>query len=488
MVPARPSIHFTPPYGWMNDPNGLVFADGVYHLCYQHHPDDLLWGPMHWGHAVSRDLVAWEHWPVALVPDDLGTAFSGSAVVDHEGVAGFGPGALVAFYTQFIEEVPQCQSVAWSADGGMSWQTFAGNPVLRAPEGVVDFRDPKVLHLPGDTDRPWVMVLVAGEEVLFHRSADLVHWTPVGRFGAEHGAHGGVWETPDLFELAVEGSGRRRWVLTVSVQQGGPAGGSGTQYFVGDFDGETFVCEESPETVRWADAGADFYAPQSWTDAPDGRRVWLAWMSNWAYARDTPARVWRGAMSLPRELRLVRRDGRPVLAQRPVPELAGRARCLGEPVDRSLAAGTSWAVAQGLTAADVALSCPARASGRLVVELRRGAAVTRVVYDGTRGVVVVEPSPAGLPAGCRAGRQEALVTPAGDELDLVVLVDTTSVEVFADGGTVVLTNQVFGAGPTDVVLGAEAADLPVSGVRVRDLAGEGGGLSRARRSGAGGPG
>ncbi len=187
----------------MNDPNGLVHADGVFHLCYQHHPHDLAWGPMHWGHATSTDLLTWQHQPIALAPDHLGTAFSGSAVVDRDGVAGFGPGALVAFYTHFEEGVPQSQGVAASVDGGTTWRRYDGNPVLAAPAGLVDFRDPKVFR---HRDGHWVMVVAALDEVALFSSTDLLHWAPLSTFGRGHGAHGGTWETPDLFELHVEGT------------------------------------------------------------------------------------------------------------------------------------------------------------------------------------------------------------------------------------------------------------------------------------------
>ena len=307
----------------MNDPNGLVHAAGVFHLCYQHHPDGLVWGPMHWGHATSRDLLTWEHQPIALVPDHLGTAFSGSAVVDRDGVAGFGAGALVAFFTHFQEDVPQAQGVAFSVDGGTTWRPYDGNPVLRAPEGLVDFRDPKVFRF---QDSHWVMVVAALDEVALFGSTDLLHWEPLSTFGRGHGAHGGTWETPDLFEVPVDGTSESRWVLVVSVLGGGPAGGSGTQYFLGDFDGTAFTSDDPGERVRWVDHGADFYAPQSWSDAPDGRRIWIAWLSNWEYGRTTPASTWRGAMTLPRDVALCRAGGEVVLAQQPVRGARGPAR------------------------------------------------------------------------------------------------------------------------------------------------------------------
>jgi sucrose-6-phosphate hydrolase SacC (GH32 family) len=427
----------------MNDPNGLVHADGVFHLCYQHHPDGLAWGPMHWGHATSRDLVTWEHQPIALAPDHLGTAFSGSAVVDHDGVAGFGVGALVAFFTHFQQDVPQSQGVAVSVDGGTTWRPYDGNPVLGAPEGLVDFRDPKVFR---HRDGHWVMVVAALDEVALFGSTDLLHWEALSTFGRGYGAHGGTWETPDLFEVPVEGTEESRWVLVVSVLGGGPAGGTGTQYFLGDFDGTTFVPDNPPERVRWVDHGADFYAPQSWSDAPDGRRIWLAWMSNWDYGRTTPASTWRGAMTLPRDVSLRRAGGEVVLTQRPVPELASAWGSPAQLRDLRLGPDAPWEPAAAAAAYDLQLRLDlAGEATEVVVEVHRGSAVpTRVAYRPREGVLRVERAVDGI-EGVEPGGVQEVGLVAGDELDLRVVVDTCSVEVFADGGRVVLTNQVFPA-------------------------------------------
>jgi len=458
-------VHFTPPSGWMNDPNGLVWADGVFHLCYQHHPDDLLWGPMHWGHATSSDLFGWEHRPIVLRPDHLGTAFSGSAVVDQEGVAGFGAGALVAFYTHFVEETPQSQGVAYSVDRGETWRPYDANPVLSAPAGLVDFRDPKVFRHP---DGHWVMVLVGGDEAIFHRSDDLLHWTECGRFGRGYGAHGGVWETPDLFELEVEGAGESRWVLAVSVLGGGPAGGTGTQYFLGDFDGATFTPHDAPETIRWVDHGADFYAPQSWSDVPDGRRIWLAWMSNWDYARTTPASTWRGAMTVPRELRLVRDGDELALVQSPVRELDERRRVVEEHTDLRLAAGEPWQVVEAPAAYDLRLrSDPARGGRPVEVEVHSGAGEgTRVRWAPGASLRVTRP----VDALDGAGAVQEVALRADAVPDLRIVVDTCSVEVFADGGRVVLTDQVFPApGVRGLSVRAVDGEVRLSEVVLADL-------------------
>jgi sucrose-6-phosphate hydrolase SacC (GH32 family) len=468
-APQRPHVHFSPPSGWMNDPNGLLHVDGVYHLFYQHHPDSLVWGPMHWGHATSRDLVAWEHHPIALRPDHLGTAFSGSAVLDVAGDAGLGRGAMVLFYTHFREDEPQSQGLASSVDGGETWTPYSGNPVLDAPPGLIDFRDPKVIRYgapPGEPGGHWVMVVVAGDEVVLHRSDDLLGWTESGRFGRGYGAHGGAWETPDLFELEVDGTGERRWVLVVSVLGGGPAGGTGTQYFVGSFDGDVFTCEDPPGEIRWVDHGADFYAPQSWTDAPGGRRTWLAWMSNWAYARTVPASTWRGAMTVARDDRL-RHDGRrAVLAQQPAEEIEARGRVLAHEKDLAVGPGAPWE-ADAPAAYELRLRLDGGAAG---TTYRGAGGATRLTYDPARGVLHVLRSDRGLVGVDPPGGQEVAVPVRDGEVEIRLLVDTCSVEVFADGGAVVLTNQVFPMpDASGVALHVVGAPAQVRSVELRDL-------------------
>ena len=298
--PLRPAYHFTPAYGWMNDPNGMVYKDGEWHLFYQYNPYASVWGNMHWGHAVCRDLTHWEHLPVAIAPDGVGTIFSGSAVVDEKNTAGFGAGAIVAIYTSSGDA--QVQSIAYSNDNGRTFKKYAGNPVLTSNQG--DFRDPKVFWHEG-TSR-WIMILAVGREVRFFSSQNLKEWTYESSFGSEYGNHDGVFECPDIMELPVEGSQQKKWLVIVNINPGGPAGGSATQYFTGDFDGRTFTCESSPETVKWMDWGKDHYATVSFSNAPENRHVVLAWMSNWQYAGAVPTRQFRSANSIPRELALYR--------------------------------------------------------------------------------------------------------------------------------------------------------------------------------------
>lgn len=310
----RPSYHFAPEYGWMNDPNGMVYKDGEYHLFYQYNPYGSMWGNMHWGHAVSKDLVSWEHLPVAIAPDDLGAIFSGSCVVDKNNTAGFGKGAIVAFYTSAAAS--QTQSMAYSLDNGRSFKKYSGNPVLTS--NVRDFRDPKVFwHEP---TQKWIMILAVGQEMQLYSSVNLKEWAYESSFGEGQGAHGGVWECPDLIQLPVKGTEQKKWVLICNLNPGGPFGGSATQYFVGEFDGHRFV-NESPKTTKWMDWGKDHYAIVTWSNVPNNRTIAIAWMSNWEYANNVPTTQYRSANSVPRDLYLYAQDGDIYMASVPSEEL-----------------------------------------------------------------------------------------------------------------------------------------------------------------------
>lgn len=325
----RPQFHFSPPAKWMNDPNGMVYHNGEYHLFYQHYPDSTVWGPMHWGHAVSKDMVNWENLPIALYPDSLGYIFSGSAVVDQQNTSGFGTKekpAMVAIYTYHLAEGEkagrndyQTQGIAYSLDNGRTWQKYAKNPVIKNP-GIKDFRDPKVSW--NEVAKQWVMTLAVLDHIEFYGSRNLKDWQKLSEFGKGNvGAHGGVWECPDLFPLTVDG--QQKWVLLVSINPGGPNGGSATQYFVGNFDGKTFKNDNSPATTLWVDQGADNYAGVTWANIPssDGRRLFLGWMSNWFYANQVPTANWRSAMTVPRELTLQNTAQGIRLVSTPVKEL-----------------------------------------------------------------------------------------------------------------------------------------------------------------------
>ncbi|PQB05236.1 glycoside hydrolase family 32 protein [Aureitalea marina] len=327
MEDYRPLYHFTPQEKWMNDPNGMVYYKGEYHLFYQYYPDDIVWGPMHWGHAVSSDMVNWEHLPIALYPDSLGYIFSGSAVVDWKNTSGLGSEenpALIAIFTYHEPEAAetdaldfQYQGIAYSLDGGREWIKYEGNPVLPNP-GIRDFRDPKVRwHEPSQR---WIMTLAVADHISFYSSENLLDWNKESDFGLEWGSHGGVWECPDLIPMQVEGSDEQRWVLLVSINPGGPQGGSATQYFIGEFNGNAFTLdtafeqnllprpaqEGELEKAVWLDHGADNYAGVTWSDNPDDRILFIGWMSNWQYAQLVPTASWRSAMTLPRSLSLHR--------------------------------------------------------------------------------------------------------------------------------------------------------------------------------------
>ncbi|MFN8255066.1 MAG: glycoside hydrolase family 32 protein [Bacteroidales bacterium] len=316
--PFRPAFHFSPQTGWMNDPNGLVYYNNKYHLFYQYYPDDIVWGPMHWGHAESDDLIHWKHLPVALYPDSLGMIFSGSAVIDVDNTAGFGKNAMVAIFTLHNDNLLksglkniQSQGIAFSLDEGETWIKYSGNPVLNN-SGEPDFRDPKVFW--NSDIKKWNMVLAVGERIKIFSSPDLKSWNFESDFKPENdGETLGVWECPDLFKIKVKNSNTEKWVMIINHGDKAPNGGSGGRYFVGHFDGKTFVKEQN---AKWLDYGTDFYAGVTFSNVPDDKRILLVWMSNWQYAQKTPTKVWRSAMTLPRELELVKKDNSFYLTQK----------------------------------------------------------------------------------------------------------------------------------------------------------------------------
>ncbi|CAM01582.1 fructan beta-fructosidase [Saccharopolyspora erythraea NRRL 2338] len=434
----RPAVHFTPRRNWMNDPNGLVHHQGEYHLFFQHNPESSDHANLSWGHAVSTDLSHWEELPVALLPDDLGEIYSGSAVVDHDNTSGFfdtEPG-LVALYTSAGET--QQQSLAYSTDRGHTWTKYEGNPVIPNP-GVADFRDPKVIRY-GDK---WVLMLAAGDRIAFYDSADLKNWNRISEFGVGHGSHGGVWECPDLFELPVDGdTGRTRWVLIVSINPGGPAGGSATQYFLGDFDGTTFTSEAPPEEVRWVEEGADFYAPQSWSDVPD-RRIWLGWLSNWDYAKQVPTEPWRGAMTVPRTVGLTETASGVRITQNPVPELESRR---GKPQNWSGVISEQGPAPEFSGAVlDIVAEFRLDTATTFGVDVFVGEGQrTRIGYDVAARRLFVDRTASGTSISPGfAATHSAELHPDGDVLRLRVLVDRSCVEVFGGRGETVLTELVF---------------------------------------------
>ncbi len=322
----RPAYHHTPAWGWMNDPNGMFYKDGVWHLYFQHNPYGSQWENMTWGHSTSTDLVHWQFEGEAVEPDAWGTVFSGSAVVDHNNTAGYGNGAVVAMYTAAAENQTQC--LAASTDNGHTFVRHEGNPVITG--NVPDFRDPHMFW--NEDTRRWNMILAAGQQMNIYSSDNLKSWTYESSFGAGYGCHDGVWECPDLMKLKVRGTDKYKWLLICNINPGGPFGGSATQYFVGDFDGKKFTCESKPEVTKWMDYGKDHYAAVTFDNAPEGRHVALAWMSNWQYANQVPTMQYRSANSVPRDLDLFEHDGETYCGVTPSPEMtAARA---GKPSKR----------------------------------------------------------------------------------------------------------------------------------------------------------
>ena len=439
----RPTYHFSPLYGWMNDPNGMVYKDGEYHLFYQYNPYGSKWGNMNWGHAISKDLVNWEHRPVAIAPDVFGTIFSGSAVIDHHNTAGFGAGAIVAIYTQNSDR--QVQSIAYSTDNGRTFTKYENNPVLASE--ARDFRDPKVFWYEGT--KRWIMVLAVGQEMQFFSSPNLKDWTFESSFGKGHGAHGNVWECPDLFELPVEGTNEKKWVLLCSLGDG-PFGDSATQYFVGSFNGKEFV-NEFPSKTKWMDWGKDHYATVTWSDAPDNRRIAIAWMSNWQYANDVPTSQYRSPNSVPRDLSLFTVDGETYLQSAPSPELlalrdASKKRSFkvnGTRTIKEMIPGNDGAYEIELTIenqhADVIGFRLYNDKGE-EVDMQYDMKEKKFSMDRRKSgeVSFNENFPMLTWTAIESGKEA---------LKLRLFVDKSSVEAFGDGGRFVMTNQVFPSEP-----------------------------------------
>jgi fructan beta-fructosidase len=448
----RPGYHFAPRRNWINDPNGLVWFEGEYHLFYQYNPNGDVWGDIGWGHAVSTDLLHWEELPVALHADEHTMIFSGSAVVDTHNTSGFaGPGetALVAIYTAARRNPGglQNQHIAWSTDRGRTWTGYANNPVLDL--GLAEFRDPKVQwYAPGAF---WLMAVVLPElhRVAFYASDDLKSWRHLSDFGPA-GATDGIWECPDLFPL--DWNGGTAWVLKVDVFDGHVSGSRGSQYFVGDFDGVRFAPFPG-QPPRWSDFGADFYAALSWNGLPDAPRnpVWIGWMNNHRYAKATPTRPWRGAMSLPRRLSL-REDARGMLlAQEPLPQLADRRAQHRHEAGLRAEGGThAWPLdGNGRMQWDISARFALRDAREFGLRLGDDAGEhTLIGYDAESGAVFVDRSRSGLMTDHPdfRGRRHAPVE-AGPELHLRILVDNCSVEVFVNHGAAVITELLFPTSP-----------------------------------------
>lgn len=445
----RPVYHHTPVYGWMNDPNGMFYKDGVYHLYFQYNPYGSVWGNMHWGHSTSTDLMHWNFEGCAIVPDAWGAIFSGSCVVDHNNTAGFGKGAVVAFYTS-AKATPwgdvQSQSMAYSLDNGKTFTKYEGNPILTSSEK--DFRDPKVFwYAPG---KHWVMMLAVGQHMEIYSSVNLKEWKKESEFGAMQGAHGGVWECPDLVEIPVEGTREKKWVLICNLNPGGPFGGSAAQYFVGSFDGKKFV-NESPTQTKWMDWGKDNYATVTWNNAPDGRCIALGWMSNWQYANNVPTRQYRSANTLARDLTLYREGQELYLKSTPSVEVKkARGKKVSIPsfkVSEKHEIVNLFEEKQGAYEVEIVIQNAGASKIAFCLLNDKGEKVS-MYYDLNRKQFVMDRSESGT-VDFSKDFPAVTVAPVNvdKELTLRLFVDRSSIEAFGEDGKFVMTNLVFPSQP-----------------------------------------
>ena len=430
----RPSYHHAPERGWMNDPNGLFFKDGVWHLYYQYNPYGSMWGNMHWAHSTSTDLVHWQQQPVALAPDAWGTMFSGSCVVDHNNTAGFGKDAIISMYTSsrptpFGGDV-QAQCIAYSNDGGKTFTKYVGNPVIT--DEKKDFRDPHVFW--NEEAGFWNMILAAGQEMQIYSSVNLKDWKYESSFGHEYGNHGGVWECPDLMKMNVKGTNKDKWMLICNINPGGPFGGSATQYLIGQFDGHKFICEDEPSETKRMDYGKEHYATVTFDNAPDGRRCAIAWMSNWQYANQVPTKQFRSANSIVRDLGLFEYKGETYCSVLPAKEMtAARGAKVGAPTE----------------------AC------ELVVDIKGDAQITLRNAKGEKVVMTYDDAEETFDMDRRHSGNVSfsdafsVVTSSptyGKVRQLRIFVDRCSVEAFDGDGKMCMTNLVFPSTPYDKII------------------------------------
>ena len=485
----RPSYHFTPLYGWMNDPNGMVYKDGEYHLYFQYNPYGSKWGNMHWGHAVSKDLVHWEHLDPAIARDPVGHIFSGSSVVDKKNTAGFGKDAIIAIYTNNSVNHDEVQCIAYSNDNGRTFTKYEGNPVLTPFDGLKDFRDPKVFWY--EKGKCWYMIVSADKETRFYKSKNLKKWTYVSAFGKGLGQQPCQYECPDFFQLPVNGDKKKmKWVMTMNINPGCWFGGSATEYFVGDFDGKKFTCPDANE-VKWLDWGKDHYATVTFSNTGD-RVLGITWMSNWQYANLTPFKQNRGANGLPRELKLYEKNGKYYISEDVAPEVYALRKDTKNVADASVAGEKMLAgVAANMEGAfEIEADVTPDANGIAGIEISNNKRERTMIYfDMKQGKVVMDRTESGLTDfGKQAvphdielawdkqlaaeGKEPARITNSinykndfalatwaplslcedGKKTYHVdIFVDKSSVELFVDGGRIAMTNLVFPVAPYENV-------------------------------------
>ena len=419
----RPVYHHTPQYGWMNDPNGMFYKDGVWHLCYQFNPYGSQWENMTWGPSTSTDLVHWKAEPTAITPDALGTIFSGCCVVDKNNTAGFGNDAVIAFYTS--AGARQMQSMAYSTDGGKTFTKYENNPIITS--NVPDFRDPHVFW--NAEAGFWNMILAAGQQMSIYSSKDLKEWKHESDFGAEYGNHGGVWECPDLMKMKVRGTDKEKWMLICNINPGGPFGGSATQYFIGEFDGHKFTCEDEPSETKWMDYGKDHYATITFDNAPDGRHVGIAWMSNWQYANQVPTKQFRSANSIARDFGLFEYNGETYCSVSPVKEMdAVRGQRISSPSE------TCEIVVQ------------LKGDAQLTLRNSKGEKVV-ITYDAVEQTIDFDRRRSGDVSFSEAFPCIVTSPTYGQAKTLRIFVDRCSIEMFEGDGKMSMTNLVFPSEP-----------------------------------------
>ena len=447
--PWRNQTMFSPPQNFMNDPNGLVFYKGEYHLFYQYNPEGNVWGHMSWGHAVSGDMVHWKNLPVALPEKDRYMIYSGSVVVDWQNTSGLcwssdakDPSCMIAIFTAAGKD-RQAQHLAVSNDHGRSWREYLGNPVadLKAP----DFRDPKVFWY--EPAKKWVMVAALADERIIKilDSPDLKSWKVRSSFGPA-GTTEGQFECPDLLQLPVEGTNEKKWVLIVNRNPTAPAGGTGTRYFIGTFDGTKFN-DETGSRELWADYGKDFYATNSFANLPGGHAVWMGWIGNWQYANVEPTSPWRGQQSFPRMLTLKKFSDGLRLVQTPIEQMESLRGPLfhlsGQnivdanlQIDRNHIGGDLYEMEVVLNAAEAT---------RIGMRLRKSAKEeTLVGYTPASGEIFVDRTKSGETSFSKdfPARSVATVT-KGAKVKLHIFVDRSCIQIFVNDGEATLTNLVY---------------------------------------------
>ena len=420
----RSIYHHTPVYGWMNDPNGMFYKDGVWHLYYQYNPYGSQWENMTWAHSTSTDLIHWKNHGEVIQPDALGTIFSGSSVVDKENTAGFGKDAVVAFYTS--AGAAQTQSIAYSTDNGETFKKYVNNPILTSD--VPDFRDPNVFW--NEEVKQWNLILAVGQQMNIYSSKNLKDWKYESSFGEGYGNHGGVWECPDLLKMG------DKWVLICNINPGGPFGGSATQYFVGSFDGHKFTCESKPEVTKWMDYGKDHYATVSFSNAPDGRIVVLPWMSNWQYANQVPTQQFRSANGLPRDLGLYSYNGEDYVSVKPSPEV--------------FAAFEKKPSGRLQPAAYIEVT-NIKSNASIVLSNDKGERVT-MVYDGKNATFSMDRTESGVTDFHSDFKAKTVAPTNGVIKSMQIFIDRCSIEAFDTEGKVAMTNLVFPSKPYDKII------------------------------------